>query len=87
MAILLGIRFLPKLDRQTVPKLDLPGIIMAPIAFVMLAYGVHEGSKDWGSLATISSLIVEGLALIGFIVVELAFHCKKSCGKSTFTLL
>lgn len=42
-AFILCIKFLPDTDRGRTPALDLLGMILAPIAFSMLAYGVSEG--------------------------------------------
>ncbi|UUZ82827.1 MFS transporter [Paenibacillus sp. P26] len=44
-AMVLGIRFLPPFERQTVPPLDLPGLLLAPLAFAALVYAVHEGER------------------------------------------
>jgi EmrB/QacA subfamily drug resistance transporter len=71
IAVLLGIKFLPDFDRKHVPKLDILGLILAPIAFTMLAYGVTESSKGWTETSTLTGLIVGGIALIFFIIVEL----------------
>lgn len=71
IAILVGIKFLPKVERKSVPTLDYLGIILAPIAFAMLAYGVSEGGKSWSSTQTLTGLIVGGIALLIFIFVEL----------------
>jgi len=71
IALLVGMKFLPKVERKTVPSLDYLGIILAPIAFAMLAYGVSEGGKSWTSTEALTGLIVGGVALIIFIFVEL----------------
>lgn len=71
LAMIVGIKFLPKVERKTVPALDILGIILAPIAFSMLAYGVSEGGKSWTSTETLIGLIVGGAALLIFIFVEL----------------
>ncbi|CAM4039854.1 MDR family MFS transporter [Saccharibacillus endophyticus] len=71
IAILVGIRHLPNFERKAVPSLDYLGMILAPIAFAMLAYGVGEGAHDWSSTRTITGLTVGGIALILFIIVEL----------------
>ncbi|WP_438351974.1 DHA2 family efflux MFS transporter permease subunit [Paenibacillus sp. FA6] len=70
-AVIVGIKFLPKFESKKVPSLDILGMILAPIAFAMLAYGVNEGAADWTSPSTIRSLIIGGVALILFIIVEL----------------
>ncbi|MBU5672139.1 MDR family MFS transporter [Paenibacillus brevis] len=71
IAILVGIRYLPNTERKAVPKLDFLGIILAPVAFAMLAFGVGEGSHDWSSMQTITGLSIGGVALLLFIIVEL----------------
>ncbi|OPA74609.1 MFS transporter [Paenibacillus selenitireducens] len=71
IAILVGLKYLPKIERKTVPSLDLLGIILAPIAFASLAYAVNEGGKSWTSTQAITGLIVGGVALLLFIIVEL----------------
>ncbi|SEB88422.1 DHA2 family efflux MFS transporter permease subunit [Paenibacillus sp. GP183] len=71
VALLVGFKFLPNLERQRTPALDIFGMILAPVAFAMLAFGVSEGGTDWGSTRTLTGLIVGGLALLLFIIVEL----------------
>jgi MFS family permease len=45
---------------------------LGPIAFASLAYGVSEGGRaGWSSTETITGLIVGGIALLLFIMVEL----------------
>lgn len=70
-AFILCVRFLPDTDRGRTPALDLLGMILAPIAFSMLAYGVSEGGTSWTSAPTLTGVIVGGVALILFIIVEL----------------
>lgn len=70
IAILVGLRYLPKVERKTVPMLDFWGMLLAPIAFATLSYAVSEGGKDWGSTRTLVSLAVGVVALVLFIVVE-----------------
>jgi EmrB/QacA subfamily drug resistance transporter len=70
-ALLVGFKYLPNLERHKTPALDIVGMILAPIGFSMLAYGVTEGATDWSSSKTLLGLIVGGVALIIFIVVEL----------------
>jgi EmrB/QacA subfamily drug resistance transporter len=71
IAVTIGLRFLPQFDRKAVPKLDLLGLILAPVSFVMLAYGVNEAGEKWDSPETLTGLILGGITLIAFIVVEL----------------
>ncbi len=72
VAVLFAVKFLPHFDRKPAPKLDILGMILAPIAFSMLAYGVSESSKGWSEKSTLLGLIVGGLALILFVIVELS---------------
>lgn len=70
-AIVIGIRSLPSIKRQAVAALDFLGMILAPIAFAGLSYGVSEGGNGWTSTKTITGLSVGAVALILFIIVEL----------------
>lgn len=71
-SILLGLKTLPKVERQTVSGIDVPGMILAPIAFAGLSYGVIEGANSWTSVQTLAGLILGGLALFAFIIRELS---------------
>ncbi|GGF68556.1 MFS transporter [Paenibacillus albidus] len=72
IAIILGVKYLPKSEKKGKTPLDLFGMILAPIAFSMLAYGVNEGGGiGWSSTQAIAGLSVGGVALILFIIVEL----------------
>ncbi|HWE61500.1 MAG TPA: MFS transporter, partial [Chloroflexota bacterium] len=62
---------LPRLSRQSVPTLDLPGMLLAPLAFVALSYGVTQGASSWTSPETIGGIIVGLVALCAFALVEL----------------
>ncbi|MDB5056339.1 MAG: transporter, partial [Bacilli bacterium] len=71
-AVIVGIRLLPKdLIHKKVPSLDIWGMLLAPIAFATLAYGVNRGGISWTSKPTVISLIIGGVALLVFIIVEL----------------
>ncbi|MGG3449881.1 DHA2 family efflux MFS transporter permease subunit [Domibacillus aminovorans] len=70
-ALLVGMKYLPIIERHKTPALDIWGMILAPIAFSMLAFGMSEGGSDWTSTRTLTGLIVGGVALILFIIVEL----------------
>jgi EmrB/QacA subfamily drug resistance transporter len=71
IGLTIGLRGLPAVGRQAVAALDLPGFILAPLAFVALSYGITEGSVSWTSGNTIGGLIVGVIALILFVVAEL----------------
>ncbi|MGH2410356.1 MAG: DHA2 family efflux MFS transporter permease subunit, partial [Chloroflexota bacterium] len=71
VGLLIGLRCLPTIDRQNVAGLDLPGMLLGPLAFATLCYGVNQGSTSWSSTHTIGGLAVGALALVGFVVAEL----------------
>lgn len=72
IAVLAGLRYLPKSERKEVPALDLWGMILGPITFASLAFGVNQGgSVSWSANTTIAGLLVGGICLIIFILVEL----------------
>jgi EmrB/QacA subfamily drug resistance transporter len=77
IGIVLGIRTLPNISRQTVASLDALGMILGPLAFAALVYGVSEGGIDpatgqstWTDLTTMIGIGVGLFALILFILVE-----------------
>jgi EmrB/QacA subfamily drug resistance transporter len=72
IAVGIGIKYLPTFKQNKVPALDILGMILAPIAFSMLAYGVSEaGRTSWTANQTLTGIIVGGVALLLFIIVEL----------------
>jgi EmrB/QacA subfamily drug resistance transporter len=71
IALVIGIRSLPAIKRQSVAALDKLGMLLAPIAFAALSYGVSEGVNGWSSTKTITGLSIGVVALILFIIVEL----------------
>ncbi|WP_169083012.1 DHA2 family efflux MFS transporter permease subunit [Paenibacillus sp. PL91] len=78
IAVIVGLRTLPNVERKRVPTLDFLGMIFAPLAFAMLVYGVSsagggEGGEGsgWTSPEALTGMIVGGIALIIFIFVEL----------------
>lgn len=77
IGILLGIRTLPNMQRQTVASLDLLGMILGPLAFAALVYGVSQGGVDpmtgkstWLDSTTLIGTGIGIVALILFIIVE-----------------
>jgi EmrB/QacA subfamily drug resistance transporter len=70
LAILHGLRNLPDLDRHSVPELDRVGMLLAPISFAALSYGVSEGANSWTSFKTVTGIGLGAIALIIFILVE-----------------
>jgi len=71
IGILVGLRTLPNIERQSVPALDILGMILGPLAFAGLAYGVSEGGTSWTADRTLIGLGVGAAALILFVIVEL----------------
>jgi len=71
IAMAIGMRGLPAIGRQTVAALDLPGFLLAPLAFVSISYGITEGATSWTSANTIGGIVVGAIALAAFVVVEL----------------
>ncbi|MGH2346998.1 MAG: DHA2 family efflux MFS transporter permease subunit, partial [Chloroflexota bacterium] len=71
VGLIVGLRTLPRIGRQSVPVLDVPGMIFGPLAFAALCYGVSEGSTSWTSTQTLGGLIIGVLALVTFVMVEL----------------
>ncbi|WP_309244763.1 DHA2 family efflux MFS transporter permease subunit [Cohnella silvisoli] len=72
VGVLIGLKYLPIFEQNKAPALDILGMILAPIAFSSLAYGVSEGGRtSWTTDNTLTGLIVGGVALLLFIIVEL----------------
>ncbi|QGQ94546.1 DHA2 family efflux MFS transporter permease subunit [Paenibacillus psychroresistens] len=89
-AVIVGIRLLPQdIINKKVPSLDIWGMLLAPIAFATLAYGVTQGGESWTSRPTIISLSIGAVALILFIIVELRHKQPllelRAFGSSDFT--
>jgi EmrB/QacA subfamily drug resistance transporter len=71
IGVLVGLVTLPALARQAAGVLDRAGVVLAPLAFAALSYGVSEGATSWTSPATIGGIAVGAAALALFIFVEL----------------
>ncbi|QTH41770.1 multidrug efflux MFS transporter [Cohnella sp. LGH] len=78
IGIILGIRTLPNIAGQSVASLDRLGMILGPLAFAALVYGVSEGGIDpatgqstWTELPTMIGIGVGVVALILFVIAEL----------------
>lgn len=89
-AVIVGIKKLPKdLLNKKVPSLDIWGMLLAPIAFASLAYGVTKGGESWTSNETLISLSIGAVALIIFIIIELRHKQPllelRAFGSSDFT--
>ena len=74
IALWLGSRKLPVVGTKSAGELDLPGIVLGPLAFSLLSYGVSEGATSWTSVNTLFGLIGGVAALAAFIVAELGAH-------------
>ena len=71
VCLFIGLRKLPKVEKSQVPGVDKYGMILGPLAFASLSYGVSQGAQGWGSDKTLIGLAVGAVALIAFIMVEL----------------
>lgn len=71
VGVIIGIKTLPSIERQSVATLDLLGMLLAPLAFAALSYGVSEGGTSWTSTKTIAGIVIGGVALILFTIAEL----------------
>lgn len=72
IAIYLGMKYLPVSEKGTSAKLDIWGMILSPLAFSSLVFGVHRGgAQGWSDPFTLLTLAFGLVALSLFIVVEL----------------
>jgi EmrB/QacA subfamily drug resistance transporter len=71
IGVTLGLRSLPVTARQVTGGLDLPGMILGPLAFVALSYGITEGSGGWTSDKALGGIVVGAIALVLFVRAEL----------------
>ncbi|WP_261305504.1 MDR family MFS transporter [Paenibacillus andongensis] len=70
-SLVFGIWKLPAVARKKVAGFDLPGMILGPVAFASLSYGITQGAESWTSDKTLWGIIMGAVALIAFIIVEL----------------
>ncbi|MDR6551167.1 MDR family MFS transporter [Paenibacillus qinlingensis] len=70
-SLIFGYWKLPVVARKKVAGFDLPGMILGPIAFASLSYGISQGASGWTSDKALGGIIVGALALIAFVIVEL----------------
>jgi EmrB/QacA subfamily drug resistance transporter len=71
LGVIMAIFLLPKLPKKASTSLDFWGILLGPLAFAGLSYGLSEGAGSWSSNKTIIGLVVGGVALVAFVFVEL----------------
>ncbi|MCA1295299.1 multidrug efflux MFS transporter [Paenibacillus sp. alder61] len=67
MGILIGAKHLPSFPGNTASSLDIRGMVLGPLAFAMITFGVSEGGVSWTSPRTLTGLAVGGAALLLFI--------------------
>lgn len=71
IGFVVGLIFLPRVDRKTTETIDVLGMFLGPAAFVFLSYALNEGGKiGWGALWTVLSLVIGIVVLLAFVVVE-----------------
>ncbi|MEC0229416.1 MDR family MFS transporter [Paenibacillus alba] len=70
-SFIFGLWKLPAVARKKIAGFDLPGMILGPIAFAALSYGITQGAESWTSAKTLGGIIIGAVALISFIIVEL----------------
>lgn len=71
VGVLIGVRSLPRLPAQAVTPLDRVGMVLAPLGFTSLSYGITEGSSSWTSWQTVDGLTVGVVALALFVFTQL----------------
>jgi EmrB/QacA subfamily drug resistance transporter len=74
IAVLVGLRSLPVLPAlRSAGTLDTVGMILGPLAFAALSFGITESSSaGWTGASTLIGLAVGGAALLAFILRELS---------------
>ncbi len=68
----IGAFWLRESRRGAAACLDIPGVLLSVVAFGCLLFGIQNGQTDgWTSAQILTLLMVGGIALLAFIVVEL----------------
>lgn len=72
-AVLVGLRALPSMAAQRAAgALDLPGIVLGPLAFAALSFGISSSTTaGWAGRETLGAIGIGLVALIGFAAREL----------------
>ncbi|WNR46243.1 MDR family MFS transporter [Paenibacillus roseipurpureus] len=70
-SFIFGLWKLPVVARKKVAGFDLPGMILGPIAFASLSYGITQGASGWTSDKALGGIIFGALALLVFVIIEL----------------
>jgi EmrB/QacA subfamily drug resistance transporter len=75
IALLVGLRSLPDLPAaRAVGQLDTLGIVLGPLAFASLSYGISQSTENgWTGSPTVAGIAVGAVALVLFIWRELSF--------------
>ncbi|MBJ6361712.1 multidrug efflux MFS transporter [Paenibacillus sp. MAHUQ-46] len=71
ICLIIGMSKLPKVERTQVAGIDKLGILLGPLAFAALSYGVTQGADSWTSAKTLGGLGIGAVALVLFVIVEL----------------
>jgi EmrB/QacA subfamily drug resistance transporter len=73
VAVLIGLRSLPRLVPQRAPgSLDKWGIVLGPLAFASLTYGISQSTTDgWSGTQTVAGIAIGAVALVAFGVRQL----------------
>lgn len=71
LSLFLGIKYLPIIEKKNSVSLDLTGMILGPLAFVMIAFGINRSSQGWETKGAIAGLAIGSIALILFVINEL----------------
>lgn len=71
ICVLIGLRKLPNAAKNTVPGMDKFGMVLGPLAFASLTYGVSQGAQSWTADKTLIGLSLGAVALIAFVIAEL----------------
>jgi len=72
LEVLIGLKVMRNVTTLTYPKLDILSIILSSFGFGGLLYGfTSAGNNGWGSIATITSLLIGAVTLVFFILRQL----------------
>ncbi|HEY5560814.1 MAG TPA: MDR family MFS transporter [Clostridiaceae bacterium] len=74
LGLLIGLKTIPNFKGHKVPSMDYMGIILAPLAFLMLTFGVNQGSNGWTSYKALVPIILGIIVFIIFVINELKMH-------------
>jgi EmrB/QacA subfamily drug resistance transporter len=74
LGLLVGLRALPVLPAlRAAGKLDVLGIVLGPLGFASLSYGIAESTNaGWTGVSTLTGITVGVVALVAFLIRELS---------------